>query len=95
MDWNNLLITFTVLSTVFLYPFVMFWLCLKLLPPPWSAIIFLMLHAPWPIFWYYRRRMFEKNDLEAKLHPGTSTDFNEAMASYISLVKKEKSESSE
>ncbi len=95
MDWNDLLITLTVLSTVFLYPFVMLWLCLKWLPSPWSAFMFLVLHAPWPIFWYYRRRMFDRNYAKGLLHLGTSTDFNEAMASYIKLVKKEESESSE
>jgi hypothetical protein len=95
MEWNDLLITLTVLIIVFLYPFFMLWFCLWLLPPPWSAIMFLLLHSPFVILWYYRRIMFDRNNLEAQLHPGTSTDFYEAMASYIKLVKKEVSESSE
>lgn len=95
MDWNDLLITLTALSTVFLYPFVMLWLCLWLLPPPWSAMMFLLLHSPFMLLWFYKRIQYDKSDLEAKLHPGTSTDFQDAMASYIKLVKKEGSESSE
>ncbi len=88
MEMTDVLITFTVLTTVFIYPFFALWLSL-FFPSPISAVVFLALHSPFVIFWYYRRRMFDMNWLEIRLHPSTTKSFDQAFTEYLSLLPRD------